>query len=116
MTRVLKKTLREACEDIDRADNDILESPSMSEEDYYEIFIECLSKGVVQEECEYESRWYDLQSVVHKVIIDEEVRYFSTFDYHITGDNCASDMDLEMPTLKDVKEVYPEVVSVTVYK
>jgi hypothetical protein len=111
MTKVLKKTLREACEDYNKA-----EGYDNSDESLYETFIEGFSKGIVQEECEHESRWYDMHSVVHKVVIDEEVRYFSTFDYHITGDNCASDMDLEMPTLKDVYEVYPEVVSVTVYK
>ena len=113
MTKVLKKTLREACEEIALEDDTI---PLFSEEDYYEIFIDYLSKGVVQEECESQFRWYDLQSVVHKVIIDEEERYFSTFDYYTTGDNCASDMGLTWPTLKDVKEFYPEVVSMTVYR
>ena len=111
MAKVLKKTLREACEEYNKT-----EGYENGEFECYETFIECLSKGIVQEECEHESRWYDMHSVVHQVVIDDELRYFSTFDYHITGDNCAIDMDLEMPTLKDVYEVYPEVVSVTVYK
>ena len=82
----------------------------------YETFIECLSVGIVQEETESEHRWYDIRSEVHKVTIDSVVRFFSTFSYHITGDNCARDMGLEMPTLDDVYEVFPEVVTMTVYK
>ena len=82
----------------------------------YETFIECLSVGIVQEETESEHRWYDCRSVVHKVTINGLDRFFATFDYHITGDNYARDMDLEMPTLDDVYEVFPEVVTMTVYK
>ncbi len=82
----------------------------------YETFIECISKRIVQEENESEHRWYDIRSVVHAVDIDGTERYFQTFDYHITGDNCASDMDLDMPTLDDVTEVHPHQVTMTVYK
>ena len=82
----------------------------------YEYFVECLSEGIVQENTESEHRWYDVREVVHQVTIDGEKRFFCTFDYHITGDNCASDMDLDMPTLDDVYEVYPEEVVTTVYK
>ena len=82
----------------------------------YESFIECLSKNVVQEETESEHRWYDVRSVVHEVHIDQEIRYFSTFDYHITGDNSARDMDLDMPTLDDVYEVFPKSITRTVYE
>ncbi|AGN30251.2 hypothetical protein VPFG_00252 [Vibrio phage nt-1] len=82
----------------------------------YETFIECLSKRIVQEETESEHRWYDIRSVVHAVDIDGTERYFETFDYHITGDNSARDMDLDMPTLEDVVEVHPHQVTMTVYK
>ncbi|UOL51324.1 hypothetical protein [Vibrio phage XZ1] len=82
----------------------------------YETFVECLSKRVVQEETDSEHRWYDVRSVVHAVDIDGVERYFQTFDYHITGDNCASDMDLDMATLDDVAEVHPHQVTMTVYK
>ncbi len=106
------KTLREVC--IEDCENEGF--GDLSEALLYETFEECLSTGIVQNECEYESRWYDRQRVVHSVKIDGVERYFSTFDYHITGDNCASDMDLPMPTLKDVREVFPEVVQTTIYK
>lgn len=87
-----------------------------SPEGMYETFIECLSDTTVQEATEYESRWYDLRNVVHQVTIDGEKRYFKTFDYHITGDNSASDMDLKMPTLDDVTEVFAEEVVTTIYR
>ncbi|AGH32263.1 hypothetical protein VPHG_00200 [Vibrio phage 11895-B1] len=87
-----------------------------SPENCYEVFIECLSKEVVQEDTTSEHRWYDVREVVHKVIIDDEDRYFATFDYHITGDNCASDMDLDLPTLDDVYEVFPKKKEVIVYE
>ncbi len=89
---------------------------SLEDEFLYETFIECLSKGVVQEETESEHRWYDVRSVVHKVTIDNVERFFQTYDYHITGDNCASDMDLDMPTLDSVEEVFPEEITTTIYR
>lgn len=81
----------------------------------YEYFIEILSQGVVQEEISSQHRWYDIHSVVHKVTIDQEERYFKTFAYHTTGDLCASDMNLDMPTIHDVVEVYPHKVVKTVH-
>lgn len=87
-----------------------------SPEGMYETFIEVLSDTTVQEDTEYESRWYDLRNVVHQVTIDGEKRYFKTFDYHITGDNSASDMGLKMPTLEDVTEVFAEEVVTTIYR
>ncbi len=89
---------------------------SLEDEFLYETFVECLSKGVVQEETESEHRWYDLRSVVHKVTIDNVERFFQTHDYHITGDNCAEDMDLDMPTLDSVEEVFPEEITTTIYR
>ena len=86
------------------------------QEDLHETFIECLSEGVVQSDTESEHRWYDVRSYVHKVTIDNEERYFKTFGYHITGDNCASDMDLDMPKLSDVEEVFPREVVKIVYE
>ncbi len=82
----------------------------------YEYFVECLSKGIVQEETTSEHRWYDIRKVVHEVDIDGEPRYFSTIDYHITGDNSASDMGLELPVIDDVEEVYPVEITTTVYR
>jgi len=82
----------------------------------FEVFVECLSKGIVSEETSSEHRWYDVRDVVHKVEIDGENRFFSTFDYHITGDNSASDMDLDLPTIKDVVEVFPVKKEVTIYE
>lgn len=85
-------------------------------ESMYETFIECLSKRVVQEDTTSEHRWYDVRSVVHAVDIDGSERYFKTFGYHIKGDNCARDMDLDLPTLDNVSEVYPYEVTKTIYK
>lgn len=82
----------------------------------FEVFVECLSKGIVSEETSSEHRWYDVRDVVHEVEIDGENRFFSTFDYHITGDNSASDMGLDLPTIKDVVEVFPVKKEVTVYE
>lgn len=89
---------------------------STEDEFLYETFIECLSEGVVQSDTNSEHRWYDVRSYVHKVTIDKEERYFKTFDYHITGDNCAADMDLDMPKLSDVEEVFPREVVKVVYE
>lgn len=85
-------------------------------ESMYETFVECLSKRIVQEETTSEHRWYDIRYVVHAVDIDGEERYFKIFNYHITGDNCARDLDLDLPTLDAVSEVYPHSVTKTIYK
>ncbi|AUR86260.1 hypothetical protein NVP1084O_053 [Vibrio phage 1.084.O._10N.261.49.F5] len=87
-----------------------------SQESMYETFIECLSNGIVQEETSSEHRWYDIRDIVHQVNIDGEDRFFETFDYHITGDNSASDMGLDIPTLDDVTEVHPIQITKTVYR
>ncbi len=94
----------------------IKEGYSLDDQELYDTFIEGLSKGVVQEETESEHRWYDVRSVVHKVTIDNVERFFQTYDYHITGDNCASDMGLDMPTLDSVVEVFPEEITTTIYR
>lgn len=82
----------------------------------FEVFTECLSKGIVSEETTSEHRWYDIRKVIHEVEIDGEHRFFSTFDYHITGDNSATDMDLTLPTIEGVVEVYPVKKEVTIYE
>ena len=82
----------------------------------YETFVKVLAQRKVQESTSSEHRWYDVQYVVYAVVIDGVERYFETFDYHITGDNCASDMGLETPTLDDVREVFPHEVVTTVYR
>tara|TARA_R100000541_G_C1897352_1_gene84138 strand:- start:122093 stop:122413 length:321 start_codon:yes stop_codon:yes gene_type:complete len=89
---------------------------SLEEEFLYETFIECLSEGVVQEETVDERRWYKVRYVVHKVTIEGQERFFQTYDYHITGDNCARDMGLDMPTLDSVVEVFPEEITTTIYR
>ena len=89
---------------------------STEEEFLYETFIECISEDVVQKATESEHRWYDVRSVVHKVTIDNVERFFQTYDYHITGDNCAEDMDLDMPKLSDVVEVFPREVVKVIYE
>lgn len=82
----------------------------------YETFVEVLAQRKVQESTSSEHRWYDVRDVVYAVVIDGVERYFKTFDYHITGDNCASDMGLEAPTLDGVCEVFPHEVVTTVYR
>lgn len=82
----------------------------------YETFVEVLAQRKVQEDTSSEHRWYDVRDVVYSVIIDGVERYFETFEYHITGDNCASDMGLDEPTLDDVREVFPHEVVTTVYR
>lgn len=61
-------------------------------------------------------RWYDVYELVRKVVIDEEERFFRTKDYYMTGDSCASDMDLEPFTLESVYEVYPVEVKTIEYR
>lgn len=70
----------------------------------------------MSEETSSEHRWYDERDIVHEVEIDGENRFFATFDYHIIGDNSANDMDLDMPTIKDVVEVFPVKKEVTIYE
>ncbi|CAM0060242.1 hypothetical protein VPHK406_0193 [Vibrio phage K406] len=82
----------------------------------FEYFTECLSTGIVQEDTSSEHRWYDIRSVVHRVPIDGEDRFFKTFSYHITGDNSAGDMGLDLPTMNDVVEVFPMEITTTVYR
>lgn len=106
----MKRTLSEVVRDYN-----INNGYEPNDNEDYEYFSECLSQGIVQEEISSQHRWYDIHSVVHKVIIDEEERYFKTFAYHTTGDLCAGDMDLDIPTLYDVEEVYPHEVVKTVY-
>jgi hypothetical protein len=89
---------------------------SLEDEYLYETFVECLSEDVVQVDTESEHRWYDVRSVVHKVTIEGVERFFQTYAYHITGDNCAEDMDLDMPTLDSVEEVFPEEITTTIYR
>lgn len=89
---------------------------SLENESLYETFVECLSECVVQEDTVDERRWYDVRSIVHKVTIEGYERFFQAYDYHITGDNCASDMDLDMPTLDEVEEVFPEEITTTLYR
>lgn len=86
------------------------------EDELYATFIECLSEGIVQDTVTSQHRWYDTHNYVHKVTIDDEVRYFSTLGYHITGDNCAEDMGLDMPKLSDVVEVHPREVLTVIYE
>ena len=105
-----KRTLQQVISEYNK-ENGYEDNPS---EDY-EYFTECLSEYIVQKTTESEHRWYDVRSVVHKVTIDNEERYFETFDYHITGDNSAADMDLDLPTIDDVSEVYPQKIITTVY-
>ena len=87
-----------------------------SPESMYETFVECMSNGIVQKKTSSEHRWYDILDVVHKVSIDGEDRFFETYSYHITGDNSASDMDLDMSTLDDVSEVFPVKITKVVYQ
>ena len=106
----MSKTLKQVVEEYNLSNG----YESNDDEDY-EYFVEILSQGLVQEEIADKRRWYDIHDVVHKVIIDQEERFFKTFEYHTTGDLCASDMDLDMPTLYDVEEVFPHEVVKTVY-
>lgn len=87
----------------------------ISDRGNYETFIESLSEDIVFEEITDEHRWYSIQDQVHKVTIDGDERFFRTFDYYMTGDDSAYDMDLDLPTLNDVTEVFPEQVMQTVY-
>lgn len=89
---------------------------STEEEFLQETFIECLSEGIVQDTVVSQHRWYDTHNYVHKVTIDDEERYFSTQGYYMTGDNCAADMDLDMPKLADVVEVHPREVLTVIYE
>lgn len=107
----MSRTLKEFIDEINKK-----EGYESSPEGDHECLVEYLSKGIVQEETESEHRWYDVRSVVHKVVIDGEERFFETFDYHITGDSSASDMDLELPTIDDVSEVFPQSITKTIYK
>lgn len=93
-----------------------LDGEPRSEEADYEVFLTALSEDIVHEETEAEHRWYDVRDVVHQVTLNGVVRFFRTFDYHTTGDGCARDMDLEMPTMKDVHEVFSTPTIVNVYK
>ena len=88
---------------------------SVCEQGLIESIVECLSECTVQTETKSEHRWYDIRSVVHQITIDGVKRYFSIPDYHITGDNCAIDMGLEIK-LSDIKEVYARQVTKTVYE
>lgn len=92
------------------------EGYGLDNEDLYETFVESLSEGVVQQEFHDSRRWYDVHELVHKVTIDQEERFFQTYEYHTTGDACASDMGLEPFTLNDVVEVYPETITKTIYR
>lgn len=60
--------------------------------------------------------WYNIVECINKVVIDGEDRFFKGWFYDITGDNCASDMDLDLPTIDDYCEVYPVEKMVTVYE
>ena len=86
------------------------------EGDLYETFIECLSEDIVQDTVSSRHRWYDIHDYVHKVTIDNMTRYFRTEGYYMTEDSCAEDMDLEMPKLSDVVEVYPREVVQVIYE
>ncbi len=105
-----KRSLQDVIDEYNK-ENDYESDPAWD----YETFTECIGTEIYSEIVE-EHRWYDVQDVVYQVKIDGEDRFFETFDYHITGDNCASDMDLDLPTMKDVREVYPVEEVVTVYK
>lgn len=89
---------------------------STEEEFLYETFIECVSEGIVQDTVSSQHRWYDIHNYVHKVTIDNMIRYFRTEGYYMTGDNCAEDMDLDMPKLSDAVEVYPREVVTVMYE
>ncbi|CAL9980386.1 hypothetical protein VPHK567_0241 [Vibrio phage K567] len=86
-----------------------------SEDGLVETIVECLSEYTVQTTTESEHRWYDRRSVVHQITIDGVARYFSIPDFHITGDNSARDMGLEVE-LSDIKEVYAKEITTTVYE
>jgi hypothetical protein len=106
-----KRTLKQVIDDYNKENG--YESCKSGD---YEHFAECLSECIVQESIIDQSRWYDTHGIVHQVTIDGEKRFFATFAYHTTGDACAGDMDLDMPTLDDVHEVYPEEIVTTVYR
>lgn len=107
-----KISLKQYIEDLSKADGYLDSSP---EEDH-ELFVEYLSEGIVQEETESEHRWYDVRKQIHKVTIYDEERFFETFDYHITGDNCARYMDLDLPNIDSVTEVFPKTITKTIYQ
>jgi len=86
-----------------------------SPEGMHETFIESVGE-FVHEEDSSEHRWYCIRDTVYRVIIDKEARFFKTQYYYMTGDSCASDMDLDPMNIDDVIEVYPEQVITTVYK
>jgi hypothetical protein len=111
-TPVYKTSLQDVIDEYNKEDGAFDSTP----EDDYEIFIECLSKGIVFEEITDERRWYSVQKVIHQVEIDGNTRYFETFSYYVTGDNHWSDMGLDAPTLSNVTEVFPQEVLTTVYK
>ena len=105
-------SLKQYIEDLNKEDGYLDISP----EGDHEHFVEGLSEGIVQEETESEHRWYDVRTQVHKVTICGKERFFKTFAYHITGDNCAEDMDLEMPNIHSVTEVFPKTITKTIYQ
>lgn len=105
-------SLKQYVQDLNRAEGYFESNP----EDDHEYFVEGLSEGIVQEETESEHRWYDVRTQVHKVTINGEERFFKTFCYHITGDNCAADMDLDMPDIDSVTEVFPKTITKTIYQ
>lgn len=105
-------SLKQCIQGLNKAEGFLDTSP----EDDHEYFVEGLSEGIVQEETESEHRWYDVRTQVHKMTINGEERFFKTFCYHITGDNCAADMDLDMPTIDSVTEVFPKTITKTIYQ
>ena len=107
-----KVSLKQYIEDLNKKEGYL---DSSADEDY-EHFIECLSECVAQEETESEHRWYDVRKQVHKVTIYGEERFFETFYYHITGDNCARDMGLDLPNIDYVTEVFPKTITKTIYQ
>lgn len=86
-----------------------------SDDGLVETIVEALSEYRLQTETISEHRWYDRREIVHQITIEGVPRYFAIPDFHITGDNSARDMGLEVE-LSDIREVFAEQVTTTVYR
>jgi len=81
------------------------------EKDLYKTFCESF-KTVWKDPNLDVHRWYNIQDQVVQI----GNRFFMHYVYIITGDMCAADMDLYMPEIDDIDEVFPKEITTIVYE
>ena len=100
----VKKSLESIIQEYKKSNNDNTSYDENSHGDM-EIFTDCLDGDYVWEGDIDRHRWYNVVNYVKEVNVDGVPHYFKCWYYDITGDGCAGDMDLDLPTLKDVYPV-----------